>query len=93
MLAIARALMMDPKLMILDEPSLGLAPILVDEVFHIIENLEKKGVAIPLIEQNITKVLKVAKRGYVMNTGRIEIEGESELILNNPDVKKAYLGI
>lgn len=93
MLAIARALMMDPKLMILDEPSLGLAPILVDEVFHIIENLEKKGVAILLIEQNITKALKVAKRGYVMNTGRIEIQGESELILNNPDVKKAYLGI
>lgn len=93
MLAIARALMMDPKLTILDEPSLGLAPILVDEVFHIIENLEKKGVAILLIEQNITKALKVAKRGYVMNTGRIEIEGESELILNNPDVKKAYLGI
>ena len=93
MLAIARALMMDPKLLILDEPSLGLAPIIVDEVFHIIERLKAAGTSILIIEQNLTKALKVADRGYVMENGRIVLEGAGLDVLNNPDVKKAYLGI
>ncbi|WP_094547220.1 ABC transporter ATP-binding protein [Petroclostridium xylanilyticum] len=93
MLAIARALMMEPKLLILDEPSLGLAPIIVEEVFDIIRNIRIEGVSILLIEQNLLQALSVADRGYVFETGRVVIEGPSRDLLNNQDIKKAYLGI
>jgi branched-chain amino acid transport system ATP-binding protein len=93
MLAIARALMLDPKLLILDEPSLGLAPNLVDEVFKILEGLKKKGGAMLLIEQNLVKALSIADRGYVLETGKIVMEGPGKNILADPNVKKAYLGI
>ena len=93
MLAIARALMMQPQLLMLDEPSLGLAPILVDEVFHKITELRKQGVSILLVEQNLTKALNIADRGYVMETGKIVIVGSGKEILANPKVKQAYLGI
>lgn len=93
MLAIARALMMKPQLLMLDEPSLGLAPILVDEVFHKIVELKKQGVSILLVEQNLTKALNIADRGYVMETGKIVIVGKGKEILANPKVKQAYLGI
>ena len=93
MLAIARALMMDPKLLILDEPSLGLAPKLVDEVFKILANIKKNGGSMLLIEQNLVKALKLADRGYVLETGRIVMQGSGNEILLDPNVKKAYLGI
>ncbi|MDK2798476.1 MAG: branched-chain amino acid transport system ATP-binding protein [Clostridiales bacterium] len=93
MLAIARALMMEPKLLILDEPSLGLAPIIVEEVFEIIQNIRTEGVSILLIEQNLLQALSVADRGYVFETGQIVIKGSSKELLDNPDIKKAYLGI
>lgn len=93
MLAIARSLMMEPKLLILDEPSLGLAPIVVEEVFNIIKDIKTKGVSILLIEQNLLQALSAADRGYVFETGRIVIKGSSKELLNNQDIKKAYLGI
>ena len=93
MLAIGRAMMMEPKLLILDEPSLGLAPIVVDEVFHILSNFKQSGVSMLLIEQNLVKALSLADRGYVLETGRIAMRGLSHEILENPDVRKAYLGI
>lgn len=93
MLAIARALMMDPVLLILDEPSLGLAPIIVDEVFAVLKGVKDSGTAILIIEQNLVKALNMADRGYVMETGEIKIEGPSQEILNNPEVRAAYLGI
>jgi len=93
MLAIARALMLDPKLLILDEPSLGLAPKLCDEVFHILEKLRQRGNSMLLIEQNLVKALSIADRGYVLETGQIVMEGTGKEVLANPDVRKAYLGI
>jgi len=93
MLAIARALMMDPKLIMLDEPSLGLAPIIVEEVFEIIEGVSKTGVAMLLIEQNLIQSLNVADRGYVLETGRIVMHGDAKELLANETITKAYLGI
>lgn len=93
MLAIARALMMDPVLLILDEPSLGLAPIVVDEVFATLKKVKESGTSILIIEQNLVKALKLADRGYVMETGQIKIKGPSAEILSNPDVRSAYLGV
>ena len=93
MLAIGRAMMMEPRLLILDEPSLGLAPIVVDEVFRILSNFKQTGVSMLLIEQNLVKALSVADRGYVLETGQIVMKGPSKEILENPDVRKAYLGI
>lgn len=93
MLAIGRALMLDPKLLILDEPSLGLAPVLVDEVFHILDGIKKRGGSMLLIEQNLVKALQIADRGYVLETGKIVMTGSGQEILQNPDVRKAYLGI
>lgn len=93
MLAIARALMMDPKLLILDEPSLGLAPIIVDEVFAVLRKIEAQGTSMLIVEQNLVKALKLAKTGYVMETGQIVMNGESETILNDPQIRRAYLGV
>ena len=93
MLAIGRALMMEPQLLILDEPSLGLAPIIVDEIFRILAALKEQGASMLIIEQNLVKALQVADRGYVLETGRIVLQGSSHDILVDPDVKRAYLGI
>ncbi len=93
MLAIGRAMMMEPKLLILDEPSLGLAPIVVDEVFGILRKLKEIGTSMLIIEQNLIKALQVADRAYVLETGRVELKGTSDEILHNPNVRKAYLGV
>lgn len=93
MLAIGRALMLEPTLLVLDEPSLGLAPIVVDEVFRTIDRVKETGTSILLIEQNLVQALAVADRGYVIETGHINIEGKSKDLLHNEDVRKAYLGI
>ncbi len=93
MLAIARALMSHPKLLILDEPSLGLAPIVVDSVFKIIKNISSQGVSILLIEQNLVEALGVSSRGYVLETGRVVLDGASEQLAANKQVQAAYLGI
>jgi branched-chain amino acid transport system ATP-binding protein len=94
MLAIGRSLMSDPKLLMLDEPSLGLAPILVDQVFESLDRLRKEqGLSILLIEQNAFKALGISQRAYIMETGKIVLEGKSEDLLKSEDVKKAYLGI
>ena len=92
MLAIARALMSRPKLIMMDEPSLGLAPIIVQGVFDIIREINKQGVTILLIEQNANMALKAADIGYVMETGRITMSGTGEELANNDEVKAAYLG-
>ena len=92
MLAVARALMSRPKLMMMDEPSLGLAPLIVRDIFSIIMEINKNGVTILLIEQNANMALKTADRGYVLETGRIKMEGTGAELLANEDVKKAYLG-
>lgn len=92
MLAVGRALMSKPELLLMDEPSLGLAPLLVKEIFEIIEQINQEGRTILLIEQNAKASLKIAHYGYVLETGRIILEGEGRDLLNNEEVKKAYLG-
>jgi branched-chain amino acid transport system ATP-binding protein len=92
MLSIGRAIMDRPKMMLLDEPSLGLAPLIVVEIFDVIGRLQKEGTTILLVEQNARAALKVATRGYVIETGRITLEGEAEALLEDKDVMKAYLG-
>lgn len=92
MLAVARALMVKPKVLMLDEPSLGLAPLLVKDIFEIIKEINRQGNTILLIEQNAKKSLEVADYGYVIETGSIVIEGEGHSLLNNEKVKEAYLG-
>lgn len=92
MLAIARGLMMKPKLLMLDEPSLGLAPIVVEEIFELITRISKSGVTVLLIEQNASMALSIADRGYVIENGQIVLEGTGRELLVNEDVKKAYLG-
>ena len=92
MLAMARALMSRPKLLMLDEPSMGLAPILVDQIFEIIQELHRSGATILLVEQNAQMALSVADRAYVMETGVISMSGPADELLRNDDVRKAYLG-
>lgn len=92
MLAMGRALMSDPELLMLDEPSMGLAPILVDQIFEIIVNLNKAGTTILLVEQNAQMALSVADRAYVIETGRITLSGTGEELAKSEAVKKAYLG-
>jgi branched-chain amino acid transport system ATP-binding protein len=92
MLAIGRGLMAQPKVLLLDEPSMGLAPILVEEIFSIIKEINAQGVAILLVEQNALMALSVANRGYVLETGRIVLEGSGQALLQDPQVMKAYLG-
>ncbi|HUG09352.1 MAG TPA: ABC transporter ATP-binding protein [Acidimicrobiia bacterium] len=93
MLAIGRALMQDPKLLVLDEPSLGLAPLLVQEVRDIIVEINKQGTAVLLIEQNATMALSIAHHGYVMETGKMVMDGSAEKLLKDDDVKEFYLGL
>jgi len=92
MLAIGRAMMSRPKLLMMDEPSLGLAPMVVAEVFRVIEEIRKEGVTIFLIEQNANVALKITDHAYLLETGNIVMEGSGEEFLNNPRVKQAYLG-
>jgi branched-chain amino acid transport system ATP-binding protein len=93
MLAMGRALMIQPKLLLLDEPSMGLSPILVEEIFNIIQEINAQGTSILLVEQNAQMALSVAHRGYVLETGRIVLEGNSSSLLHDPQVIKAYLGV
>ena len=92
MLAMARAMMSKPKILLLDEPSMGLSPIYVQEIFDIIKEINKQGVTILLVEQNAKAALSIANYGYVLETGNIVLEGKAEDLLNNEDLKKAYLG-
>jgi len=92
MLAIGRALMSRPRLLLLDEPSLGLAPLLVREIFRTIVEINQRGVTVLLVEQNAHMALSVARRGYVLETGRVVLEDRADELLRNADVKSAYLG-
>ena len=92
MLALGRALMARPRLLLMDEPSLGLAPLMVKEVFTEIRKLRDLGVTVLLVEQNVTATLNIADRAYVMETGEIILEGEASELMHNPEVKRAYLG-
>ncbi len=92
MLAIGRALMSCPDLIMMDEPSLGLAPLIIKDIFGVIKKLREQGKTVLVVEQNAKSILKIADRGYVMETGSIILEGTSGELLNNPDVRRAYLG-
>ena len=92
MLAIARGLMAEPKILLLDEPSLGLAPLLVKAIFRTLEQINRAGVTIVLVEQNARAALKLANRGYIMEVGNIVLEDSAAALLANPEVRKAYLG-
>jgi branched-chain amino acid transport system ATP-binding protein len=93
MLAIGRALMSKPKLLLLDEPSLGLAPIIVQDIFEVLAEINSAGVSILLVEQNAVEALDLAGRGYVLEEGRIVGEDTSEALLNDERLRKAYLGM
>ena len=92
MLAMGRALMSNPRLLLMDEPSMGLSPLLVSEIFDIIQQISKQGVTILLVEQNAKKALSIADRAYVLETGSIVMEDDAQALLNNEAIKKAYLG-
>ena len=92
MLAMGRALMSQPKLLMLDEPSMGLAPILVEQIFDIIQELHQAGTTILLVEQNAQVALSIADRAYVLETGTISMSGDAKALLSDPRVQKAYLG-
>ena len=92
MLAISRALMARPQLLVLDEPSMGLAPLVVKEIFGIIQELKKEGKTILLIEQNARAALQIADRGYVLETGKVVLQGEGHVLLEHHEVQRAYLG-
>lgn len=92
MLAMGRALMSHPKIILMDEPSMGLSPIFVNEIFDIIKEVSASGTTVLLVEQNAKKALSISDRGYVLETGKIVLEGNSEDLLNNDSIKKAYLG-
>jgi branched-chain amino acid transport system ATP-binding protein len=92
MLAMGRALMSRPKLLLLDEPSMGLSPIMVDKIFEVVDTIHKQGVTILLVEQNAKRALEVADRGYVMDSGLITLSGVANTLLNDPKVRAAYLG-
>mgnify|MGYP003600113769 FL=1 len=92
MLAVGRALMCRPKLIMMDEPSLGLAPLVIKDIFRIIQEINAKGMTILLIEQNANMALKIADWAYVLETGRITMEGTGKELLENPQIREAYLG-
>ena len=92
MLAMGRALMSKPELLLLDEPSMGLAPILVDEIFDIIQKINKDGTTILLVEQNAFKAMSIANRVYILETGEVSASGDASVMIHDESVKKAYLG-
>ncbi|NDV18108.1 ATP-binding cassette domain-containing protein [Pseudodesulfovibrio sp. JC047] len=92
MLAMARALMSRPKVLLLDEPSMGLAPLLVKQIFDIVRMINEQGVTVVLVEQNANLALQAARRGYVLETGRVVMADDADRLLSNPDIRKAYLG-
>ncbi|MGO2199075.1 MAG: ABC transporter ATP-binding protein, partial [Pseudolactococcus laudensis] len=92
MLAMGRALMSQPKLLLLDEPSMGLAPIFIQEIFEIIKDIQKQGTTVLLIEQNANMALSIADRGYVLETGKVILSGIGKELLASDEVRKAYLG-
>ena len=92
MLAMGRGMMSNPKLLLLDEPSMGLSPLLVEEIFRIIQDINKQGTSILLVEQNAAMALSIANRAYVLETGNNALEGPAAELLENPQVKAAYLG-
>ncbi|MDD7389809.1 MAG: ABC transporter ATP-binding protein [Lachnospiraceae bacterium] len=92
MLAMGRALMSKPKIILMDEPSMGLSPIFVNEIFSIIQDVSADGVTVLLVEQNAKKALSIADRAYVLETGKIVLEGDAKELMNNDSIKKAYLG-
>ena len=92
MLAIARALMSRPRLLLLDEPSMGLAPIIVDQVFDTIRSINEEGTTVMLVEQNANQALRIASRGYVIETGEVVLADDADKLLSNTQVKEAYLG-
>ncbi|MFO1226587.1 ABC transporter ATP-binding protein [Roseateles sp.] len=92
MLAMGRALMARPKVLLLDEPSMGLSPIMVDKIFEVVADIHKQGVTVLLVEQNASRALQLANRGYVMESGEVTMEGEGQALLNDPRVRAAYLG-
>ena len=93
MLAIGRGLMAEPRLLILDEPSLGLSPLLVEELFALIKSINAEGIALLLVEQNVVQSLEVARRAYILDNGRFVLQGSAAEIRDNPDLKRAYLGM
>jgi branched-chain amino acid transport system ATP-binding protein len=93
MLAIARALMSRPRLLMLDEPSMGLAPLVVEKIFETVRRINREGITVLLVEQNAQQALQIAHRGYVMETGRVTLEDQAQALLKNERVRKAYLGI
>lgn len=92
MLAVGRALMAKPKMILMDEPSMGLSPLLVKEIFSIIKEVNRQGITILLVEQNAKMALSIADRAYVLETGKVIIQGDARELLNDARVKKAYLG-
>ena len=92
MLAMARALMSQPKVLLLDEPSMGLSPIMVDKIFEVVRDVSAQGVTILLVEQNASRALQIADRGYVMDSGEIIMSGDAKQMLTDPKVREAYLG-
>jgi len=92
MLAMGRALMTQPKVLLLDEPSMGLSPIMVDKIFEVVNDIHSQGVTVLLVEQNASRALAIANRGYVMESGLVTMTGEGQALLNDPKVKAAYLG-
>ena len=92
MLAMGRALMSKPRIVLMDEPSMGLSPIFVDEIFKIIQKISAEGTTVLLVEQNAKKALAIADRAYVLETGKIALSGDAKELMNNESIKKAYLG-
>jgi branched-chain amino acid transport system ATP-binding protein len=93
MLAIGRGLMSEPRLLILDEPSLGLSPLMVEELFALIRRIHAEGIGLLLVEQNVVQSLDVAQRAYILDNGRFVLEGSADTIRRDPDLKRAYLGM
>ncbi len=93
MLAVGRAMMADPRLLILDEPSLGLSPLLVDEMFTLIQDLNESGLSVFLVEQNVMQSLEIAARAYVIENGCVVLSGDADSLINDPELKKTYLGL